>query len=105
MTTKSVQIIENERIHFFFPDFNEEFAIIKERRMEHDWKVEPMMALPRVLLENITSIRLQDDVEFDYKVYGRLLPESRRCVTVGGLRQKSNEQSSSCSFLRISVVL
>ena len=69
MTTKSVQINENERIHFFFPDFNEDNAIIKERRMEHDWKVEPMMVLPRVLLENITSIRLQDDVEFDYKQF------------------------------------
>ena len=67
MTTRSVQINENERIHFFFPDFNEEVAIIKETRMEHDWKVEPMMVLPRVLLENITSIRLQDDV--DYKQF------------------------------------
>ena len=69
MATKSVQINENEHIHFFFPDFNEDVAIIKERKMEHDWKVEPMMVLPRVLLENITSIRFQDDVEFDYKQF------------------------------------
>ena len=69
MATRSVQVNETERIHFFFPDFNEDVAIIKERKMENEWKVEPMMVLPRILLENVTAIRLTDEVSLDYKQF------------------------------------
>ena len=91
MATRSVQINETERIHFFFPDFKQDVAIIKERKMESERKVQPMMVLPGILLENVIAIRLTDDISRLQAVCGRLLPESADRLSIAGYREDNSQ--------------
>ena len=67
MNIKSVKLKENLKAHFFFPDFNDDIAIIKERKTCFGWVVEPPFSIPRQLLVFIIAIENLPEVSVPYK--------------------------------------
>ena len=67
MTTKSVQINEKQRINFF-PDFNEDVALLRVEKWNTIGKCNQWWCFA-LLFKNITLIRKQNAVEFDYKQF------------------------------------
>ena len=67
MNIKSVQLNENLKVHFFFPDFNDDVAIIKERKTCFRWVADPLFSIPRQLLVFIVAIENLPEVSVPYK--------------------------------------
>ena len=67
MNIKSVKLNENLKVHFFFPDFNDVVAIIKERKTCFGWVAEPPFSIPRQLLVFIIAIENLPEVSVRYK--------------------------------------
>ena len=67
MNIKSVKLNENLKAHFFFPDFNDDVAIIKERKTCFGWVAEPPFSIPRQLLVFIIAIENLPEVSVPYK--------------------------------------
>ena len=67
MNIKSVKLNENCKAHFFFPDFNDDVAIIKERRTCFGWVADPPFSIPRQLLVFIIAIENLPEVYVPYK--------------------------------------
>ena len=67
MNIKSVKLNENLKAHFFFPDFNDDVAIIKERRTCFGWVADPPFSIPRQLLVFIIAIENLPEVSVPYK--------------------------------------
>ena len=57
----------NLKAHFFFPDFNDDVAIINERKTCFGWVVEPPFSIPRQLLVFIIAIENLPEVSVPYK--------------------------------------
>ena len=66
MNIKSVKLNENLKAHFF-PDFNDDVAIIKERKTCFGWVAEPPFSIPRQLLVFIIAIENLPEVSVPYK--------------------------------------
>ena len=67
MNIKSVKLNENLKAHFFFPDFNDDVAILKERKTCFGWVAEPPFSIPRQLLVFIIAIENLPEVSVPYK--------------------------------------
>ena len=67
MNIKSVKLNENLKAHFFFPDFNDDVAIIKDRKTRFGWVAEPPFSIPRQLLVFIIAIENLPEVSVRYK--------------------------------------
>ena len=67
MNIKSVKLNENLKVHFFFPDFNDDVAIIKERKTCFGWVADPPFSIPRQLLVFIVAIENLPEVSVPYK--------------------------------------
>ena len=67
MNIKSVKLNENLKAHFFFSDFNDDVAIIKERKTCFGWVAEPPFSIPRQLLVFIIAIENMPEVSVPYK--------------------------------------
>ena len=67
MNIKSVKLNENLKAHFFFPDFNDDVTIIKERKTCFGWVAEPPFSIPRQLLVFIIAIENLPEVSVPYK--------------------------------------
>ena len=67
MNIKSVKLNENLKAHFFFPDFNDDVAIIKERKTFFGWVAEPPFSIPRQLLVFIIAIENMPEVSVPYE--------------------------------------
>ena len=67
MNIKSVKLNENLKVHFFFPDFNDDVAIIKERKTCFRWVADPPFSIPRQLLVFIVAIENLPEVSVPYK--------------------------------------
>ena len=66
MNIKSVKLNENLKAHFFFPDFNDDVAIIKERKTCFGWVADPPFSIPRQLLVFIIAIENLPEVSVPY---------------------------------------
>ena len=66
MNIKSVQLNENLKAHFF-PDFNDDVEIKKERKTCFGWVAEPPFSIPRQLLVFIIAIENLPEVFVRYK--------------------------------------
>ena len=66
MNIKSVKLNENLKAHFFH-DFNDDEAIIKERKTCFGWVADPPFSIPRQLLVFIIAIENLPDVSIPYK--------------------------------------
>ena len=66
MNIKSVKLNENLKVHFF-PDFNDDVAIIKERKIFFGWVADPAFSIPRQLLVVIVAIENLPEVSVPYK--------------------------------------
>ena len=67
MDIKSVKLNENLKAHFFFPDLNDDVAIIKERKTCFGWVAEPPFSIPRQLLVFTIAIENLPEVSVPYK--------------------------------------
>ena len=67
MNIKSVKLNENLKAHIFFPDFNDDVAIIKERKTCYGWVADPPFSIPRQLLVFIIAIENLPEVSVPYK--------------------------------------
>ena len=67
MNIKSVKLNENLKVHFFFPDFNDDVAIIKERKTCFGRVADPPFSIPRQLLVFIVAIENLPEVSVPYK--------------------------------------
>ena len=67
MNIKSVKLNENLKTHFFFSDFNDDVAIIKERKTSFGWVADPPFSIPRQLLVFIIAIENLPEVSVLYK--------------------------------------
>ena len=67
MNIKSVKLNENLKAHIFFPDFNDDVAIIKERKTFYGWVADPPFSIPRQLLVFIIAIENLPEVSVPYK--------------------------------------
>ena len=67
MNIKSVKLNENLKAHIFFPDFNDDVAIIKERKSCYGWVADPPFSIPRQLLVFIIAIENLPEVSVPYK--------------------------------------
>ena len=67
MNIKSVKLNENLKAHFFFPDFNDDVAIIKERKTCFGWVADPPFSTPRQLLVFIIAIENLPEVSVPYE--------------------------------------
>ena len=56
MNIKSVKLNKNLKAHIFFPNFNNDVAIIKERKTCYGWVADPSFSIPRQLLVFIVAI-------------------------------------------------
>ena len=66
MNINSVKLNENLKAHFFFP-FNDDVAIIKERKRCLGWVADPPFSIPRQLLVCIIAIEDLPEVSVLYK--------------------------------------
>ena len=66
MNIKSVKLNENLKAHFY-PDFNEDVAIIKERKTCFGWVADPPFSILRQLLVFIIAIEILPEVSVPYK--------------------------------------
>ena len=67
MNIKSVKLNENLNAHFFFPDFNDDVSIIKERKTCFGWVADPPFSVPRQLLVFIIAIENLPEVSVPCK--------------------------------------
>ena len=67
MIIKSVKLNENLKANFFFPDFNDDVAIIKERRTCFGWVADYPFSIPRQLLVFIIAIEKLPEASVPYK--------------------------------------
>ena len=67
MNIKSLKLNENLKAHFFFPDFNDDVAVIKGRKTCFDWVADPPFSVSRQLLFFITAIENKPEVSVPYK--------------------------------------
>ena len=67
MNIKFVKLNENLEAHFFFPNFKDGIAIIKERRTCIGWVVVCSFSIPRQLLVFIIAIEILTEVSVPYK--------------------------------------
>ena len=56
MNIKSVKLNENLKARIFFPDLNDDVAIVKERKTCYSWVADPPFWIPRQLLVFIIAI-------------------------------------------------
>ena len=56
MKVKSVKLNKNIKAHFFFPDFTDDVAIIKERKKSFGWVADPPFSILWQLLVLIIAI-------------------------------------------------
>ena len=62
-----MKLNENLKAHIFFPDFNDDVAIIKERKNCYGWVADPAFSIPRQLLVFIIAIENLPEVSVPYK--------------------------------------
>ena len=62
-----MKLNENLNAHFFFPDFNDAVAIIKERKTCFGWVADPPFSIPRQLLVFIIAMENLPEVSVPYK--------------------------------------
>ena len=67
MNIKSVKLNENLKAHFFFPDFNDDVAIRKEKKTCFGWVADPPFSITRQLLVFIITIETLPEVSVPYK--------------------------------------
>ena len=66
MNINSVKLNENLKAHFYFPDFNDDVAIIHERKTCFGWVADPPFSIPRQLLVFIIAIKNLPEVSVLY---------------------------------------
>ena len=94
MNIKSVNLNENLKAHIFFPDFNDDVAIVKERKTCYGWVADPPFSIPRQLLVFISAIENLPEVYVPYKHNCRLLQKPHRKHKLASVRQHGTEQIS-----------
>ena len=67
MNIKSEKLNKNLKTHFFFPDFNDDVAIIKQRKTCFGWVADLPFSIPRQLLVFIIAIENLPEVSIPYK--------------------------------------
>ena len=67
MNIKSVKLNKNLKAHIFFPDLNDDVAIIKGRKTCYGWVADPLFSIPRQLLVFIVAIENLPEVSVPYK--------------------------------------
>ena len=67
MNIKSEKLNENLKTHFFFPDFKDDVAILKQRKTCLGWVADPPFSTPRQLLIFIIAIKNLPEVSVPYK--------------------------------------
>ena len=66
MNTKPVKMNKNLKAHFF-PDFNVDVAIIKDRKTIFGWVADPLFSIQRQLLVFINAIEILPEVSVKYE--------------------------------------
>ena len=67
MDIKYVKLNKNLKVHFVFPDFNDDVAIIRERETCFGWVADPPFSIPRQLLVFIIAIENLPEAAVPYE--------------------------------------
>ena len=89
MNIKSVKLNENLKAHMFFPNFNDDVAIINEIKTCYGWVVDPPFSIPRQLLVFIIAIENLPEISVPYNC--RLLQKPHRKHKFASVRQHGTE--------------
>ena len=98
MNIKSVKLNENLKAHFLH-DFNDDEAIIKERKTCFGWVADPPFSIPRQLLVFIIAIENLPEVYSIQTDNCILLQKPHRKQNFTNLRQHGTEQIGPCTIL------